>query len=202
MGVNRRAANQQMLIAVVAERIVVMTAQTNSRVDWAFIIKWIVASDVVLFISSYILGGTLLLGRVLPPAMVIVMAYALLGAVLSTAQGWAMPNFDKPWGRWVLLTTISFASAALMAMLLRMNQTLWYVSIGITSGILQWTMLRRQVRWAGLWIAANTLAWLLVALWEVWGLLLIGSITGVTMMWLLNHSKQPAQSAASSTQVN
>jgi hypothetical protein len=184
-----------------AERIA-MTVQENNRVDWTFVIKWIVASEVVVLIIAYILGGTFLLGGILPPIVVIVMAYALLGAVWGAAQGWAIPNFSKQWGRWTLLTMIGFASSMLVEMLFQMNHALWYAFIGIASSVLQWTILRRQVRWAGLWIVANTAAWLLAALWEVWGLLLIGSITGIAMMWLLNHPKHSISVAAPATQIN
>jgi hypothetical protein len=176
-----------------------MTAQASDQVSWFFAIKWIAASEAVLFIAGYILGGTFLLGSVLPAAVVVVMAYALWGAVLGAAQGWAMPNFSKHWGRWALLTMIGFAGSMFVVLLLRVNLL---VCIGIASGVLQWTILRRQVRWAGLWIFANALAWLLAALWETWGLLLIGPITGLTMMWLLNHPKQSVQVTPAVTQIN
>ena len=174
-----------------------MTEQMDSRVGWFFAIMWIVASKVAVFIVGFIMLATVSL---LGPIVGLLAAYALMGAIFGTAQSWAMPDFRGQEGRWVLLTMIGLAGAVSIGMLLRMNQVMLFTFIGAASGFLQWTMLHHKVRRAGLWIVANAVAWLLSALWEDTGLLLIGPITGLTMMWLLNHPKQSL--ATATTQVN
>jgi hypothetical protein len=78
--------------------------------------------------------------------------------------------------------------------------------LGTAIGAMQWTILRQSARGAWRWVVANGLAWapgLYIALWSEqvyadewylgallyggWGGLLVGAVTGVILLWLLNH---------------
>ena len=69
---------------------------------------------------------------------------------------------------------------------------------GIVTGLLQWLVLRRQVAWAGWWILASTVGWIVGGAvsgivpvnnpvgWSVIGAV-YGAITGMALVWLLRR---------------
>jgi hypothetical protein len=81
--------------------------------------------------------------------------------------------------------------------------------LGTAIAVMQWTILRRVARGARRWIGANGLAWapgLYIAIWPrqtlvnggyltlllygSLGGLLVGAVTGLVLLWLLNHQEQ------------
>jgi hypothetical protein len=59
----------------------------------------------------------------------------------------------RPW-RWIVTTTIGWIAGYLIAFYLLPPEleTLTGMVIGLTTGIAQWIILRREVHWAGWWI--------------------------------------------------
>jgi hypothetical protein len=67
--------------------------------------------------------------------------------------------------------------------------------IGLTTGSAQWLILRREVHWAGWWIAINVIAWT-TGLAFLPGLIstgaMVGLITATALALLLNVPKRVA----------
>jgi hypothetical protein len=71
-----------------------------------------------------------------------------------------------------------------------------FACIGLTIGLLQWSILRRYFVRSIFWVLASTLGWgicVLATQLSVWafflGALLYGAITGVTLLWILRKKE-------------
>jgi len=180
-----------------------MTAQENNKPGLTFVVKWIVAFVVASIVSSLLMLAILFLAQyVRIPALVGVLLMALvMGAVLGAGQGLIMmPYLDRS-ELWIGLTALGYAVGFGVPSLLGFDSLLRYASIGLALGLLQWWVLRRYVEAAGWWIVVNLACWLVAGLVDQ-GALLYSPVSGLVMMWLLNHSKQSVEVAPVVTQVN
>ena len=89
------------------------------------------------------------------------------------------------------------------------------VVIGIFVGIAQWVILRRKFSNSEWWILASAISFGVIIVASFWlgshpteaiarclNGIIFGAITGLVLVYLYNHPKQPVPSAASATQVN
>lgn len=75
-------------------------------------------------------------------------------------------------------------------------EALIFACAGLTTGLLQWLILKRHFSRSVYWILASTLGWgicVLVTLLSIWaffiGALLYGAITGATLLWIMPHKE-------------
>ena len=134
-------------------------------------------------------------------------AFMLFGALIGIMQWLVLRKYVAKSGFWFLTSAIAmFIGNAVSDVLplffhLRPIATelfLGWFFFGSISGLLQWMLLRKQVLYAGWWIAANTLAVTLAGVFFPSDLGLIGGclgwafsgvITGGSMFFLLQHPK-------------
>ena len=131
------------------------------------------------------------LGRLLLPNLALVTTGLAIGILQWFVLQW---RFKKAW-QWILATTAGYTLGAMLtnAAILPGMDFLAGVLIGLTTGTAQWLILRREVQWAGWWIAVNIIAWttgmaFLPGLFSTGAL--VGLITATTLALLLNARKQ------------
>ena len=114
--------------------------------DWAVVFYWMMATT-----SGWLFGWLLL------PAIALVIAGIGAGLVQCLVL---VRRIARPW-RWILATAIGWlAGLAIMIPLAPVGMgVLNGMVIGATTGIAQWMLLRREVHWAGWWIAMSAVAW-------------------------------------------
>jgi hypothetical protein len=208
-----------------AERITFMTAQTIRKVSWIFWLQWVFA-NVLGLIAGLMLGLSAFFiifqpdnpvseseafRSALPAAA---LAGIVIGIVIGTAQWLILRRYIRVIGWWWILTsTLGWGiGGALGALVESVNAG---AIAGLIMGILQLSVLFRFGRKSIAWVAICIVAWALseslmsrAMLSEVWAIFVIlagvmaGALTGLTMMWVLNHPKQSVQLAASASQVN
>jgi hypothetical protein len=180
-----------------------MTAQENNRPGLTFVVKWIVAFVAAGIVSTLLMLALMFLAQyVRIPALVGVLLMALvMGAVLGAGQGLIMmPYLDRS-ELWIGLTALGYAVGFIVPSLLGLDPLLRYAAIGLALGLLQWLILRRHVEASGWWIVVNLACWLAAGMFDE-GALLYSPVSGLVMMWLLNHPKQSVSPAATVTQIN
>lgn len=114
--------------------------------DWALLTYWMLATT-----SGWLLGWLLL------PVVALVTAGIGAGVMQWLVLYRRIP---RAW-RWILITAVGWLGG-LAIMIAAVPPGLGALSgtvLGTTTGIMQWILLRRQVRWAGWWIAVSALAW-------------------------------------------
>ena len=114
--------------------------------DWAVMFYWMMATT-----SGWLFGWLLL------PAIALVTAGIGAGLMQCLVLVRRIP---RPW-RWILATAIGWLAGLVMVIPLvpAGMGTLSGMVIGTTTGIAQWVLLRREVHWAGWWIAMSAVAW-------------------------------------------
>ena len=158
--------------------------------DWALLFYWMMATT-----SGWLFGWLLW------PPIALVTAGVTAGLVQWLVLVHRLP---RAW-RWILATAIGWlAGLAIVLVVIPMGMgALSGLVIGATAGLAQWVLLRREIRWAGWWIAMSAVAWAVglslapspeaVLLPRV---VLSGTmasvITGITLELLLRHPR-PAQ---------
>ena len=154
--------------------------------DWALWFFWIMAST-----WGWLLGGLIL------PGVTMIIAGILVGASQwLVLQG----RFDRPW-RWIVATSFGWIAGYFITLLMLPQEleTLTGMIIGLTTGIAQWMILRREFHWAGWWIIFSTIGWI-TGLTLLPGILLTGTmagaLTGLCLEILLRNPK-PKTIAAS-----
>jgi hypothetical protein len=131
------------------------------------------------------------LGRLLLPNLALV----TVGLAIGILQWFVLQRrFQKAW-QWILATTAGLTTGAVItyaAIPVEMD-FLAGVLIGVTTGSAQWLILRREVQWAGWWIAINVIAWT-TGLAFLPGLIstgaMVGLITATALALLLNVPKK------------
>jgi hypothetical protein len=120
--------------------------QGTFALDWAFFFYWLMATT-----FGWLLGWLLL------PTIGVVMAGVGAGAMQWVVLNRRMP---RAW-RWILATAVGWmAGVAIVLPLVPPGMGLLSGAIiGTATGTAQWWLLRRQVHWAGWWIAVSMLAW-------------------------------------------
>jgi hypothetical protein len=131
------------------------------------------------------------LGRLLLPNLALV----TVGIAIGILQWFLLQRrFKKAW-QWILATAAGWTvgSAIVYAAIPQGMDFLSGLLIGLSIGLAQWLILRREVQWAGWWIAVNIIAWttgmaFLPGLFSTGAL--VGLITATTLALLLNARKQ------------
>ncbi len=180
-----------------------MTTQEANRPGIGFVVKWILAFIVANIVSLLLMSAFLFLTQTLklPGWLGVVLAALIVGAVLGAGQGFIMmPYLDRS-ELWIGLTALGYAVGSIVPTLLQLDPILRYASIGLALGLFQWLILRRYVETSGWWIVVNLACWLAAGVFDE-GALLYSPVSGLVMMWLLNHPKQSVQLAISVTPVN
>jgi len=156
--------------------------------DWGLVYYWMMATT-----SGWVFGWLLL------PAIAPVTA----GVGASIVQCLVLvKRIPRAW-RWILATAIGFLAGQILAfpVIPADMGVLSGMVIGATAGLAQWVLLRREVHWAGWWIAISSLAWStslnLVSGPEpvilprlVLSGILPSVLTGIALELLLRHPKQ------------
>lgn len=97
--------------------------------------------------------------------------------------------------RWALFTAIAWIGGSVLLLTIvpsDLQFLLTGLTVGLCTGLAQWLILRREVRWAGWWIAINALAWA-AGLTLLPGTLstgaLAGATTGIALSLLLHNPR-------------
>lgn len=164
-----------------------MDHRSQGPFDWGFLFQWMVATT---------MGW--LLGKVLFPGLTLVVT----GLAMSGLQWFILQHrLPKAW-RWIAASMVGWLAGGLVVTLL-LPEPFEFLSgllFGLTTGLGQWTVLRREVLWAGWWIPVSALAWT-TGLNVLPGIMLsgvmIGLVSGIALEILLRHPKprqtQPAE---------
>jgi hypothetical protein len=120
--------------------------QSTLTLDWSFLFYWLMATT---------FGW--LLGWLLFPTIGVATAGVGAGVVQCFVLFSRIP---RAW-RWILATAAGWLAGVLIAIpIIPAGMGLLSGAIiGVATGIAQWWLLRRQVHWAGWWIAVSMLAW-------------------------------------------
>ena len=153
------------------------------KFDWAFWFQWIMATT---------LGWVL--GRFLLPDL----AYVVIGIALGILQWFVLQRrLTRAW-RWIVATVVGWVVGSTLIWFLpaQGSEFLAGVLLGLTVGVAQWLILRKEFYWNGWWIPINVVAWttgmaFLPGIFSTGAL--IGSITGIALGLLVQFPK-PAQS--------
>jgi hypothetical protein len=133
------------------------------------------------------------LGRLLLPNLALV----TVGLAIGILQWFVLQRrFKKAW-QWILATTAGYTLGSLLsnAAIPQGMDFLAALLIGLTTGLAQWFILKREVQWAGWWIVINIIAWttglaFLPGLFSTGAM--VGLITATALALLLNVPKRPA----------
>lgn len=114
--------------------------------DWALVFYWMIATT-----SGWLVGWLFL------PAIAPVTPGVGAGIMQSFVLTHRTP---KAW-RWILATVVGWLAGRLLVVPVAPAGmgVLAGLVIGAATGVAQWVLLRREVYWAGWWIAISALAW-------------------------------------------
>ena len=155
--------------------------------DWALWFFWIMATTWGWLLGSFFPG----LALVISGFMVAVFQWLVL-------QG----RVSRPW-RWIIATSIGWIAGYFITLFLLPAELeiLTGMMLGLTTGVAQWTILRREFHWAGWWIIFSMMGWLtglnLFSGIFITGMM-SGALTGLCLEVLLRNPK-PRTVAASPT---
>jgi hypothetical protein len=154
--------------------------------DWALWFYWIMAST-----WGWLLGGLILPGVTMIIAGVLVGAFQWLVLQGRLAHAW----------RWIVATSAGWIIGYLITLLMLPQEFefLQGMIIGLTTGIAQWMILRREFHWAGWWIIFSTMGWI-TGLTLLQGVLLSGTMSGALSglcLEILLRNPKPKTTAAS-----
>ncbi len=190
-----------------------MTAQGINKPGLGFVISWVIAFVVSNIVRALLTSGLeFVFSKSAFEATTATIIAGIIGALiagmcLGAAQGWAMLNYMKRTEAWMLWSGLGYVLGTVIGViavgLLQVNLLLAEALAGLIVGVCQWFVLRTQVEQSGWWIVTNIIAWsaLSLVLGE-FGNVLFSPVTGLVMLWLLNHPKQPVQLTTSIPQVN
>jgi len=147
--------------------------------DWALWFFWIMATT-----WGWLLGGFILPGLTLVTS----------GFMIAVFQWFVLQGrISRPW-RWIVATSIGWIGGYFITLFLLPQEfeTLTGMIIGLTTGIAQWLILRRELHWAGWWIIFSVIGWT-TGLTLLPGVMLTGTmagaLTGIALEVLLRHPK-------------
>jgi len=112
--------------------------------DWALVFYWMMATT-----SGWLFGWLLW------PPIALLTAGVLAGAVQCAVLVHRIP---RAW-RWLLATGAGWLAGMAMVLAAAGTGSLAGLAIGAFTGTAQWILLRREVHWAGWWIAISAMAW-------------------------------------------
>lgn len=152
--------------------------------DWALWFSWIMASAVGWAAAHLLFRGI--------PIVIAGTAIAALQAAVLHGR------IKNPW-RWGVFSTLGWSAAyILLTILLPVHNTgLLGPLMGVSFGIPQWLILKKEVHWAGWWIPMSIIGWtsgltLLPGLFSSGAL--PGAWTGLTLVTLLKYSTPSSHS--------
>ncbi len=186
----------------------------QTEINWKFWLAWVFANAV-----GWIVGMTLsvFLGsliEVLTDGWLTIVVWAVIALIAGLSLGinqwfvmraYLLPENTRWLNGWVVVTTLAWAPSLVVVVALGVGEQLNFASsgaiIGMTMGIAQYFVLFRKVLRAEWWAIANTIGWMAgLALADVidqaLGYVLAGgvsgAITGLFLVWLLNHPIGPS----------
>jgi F0F1-type ATP synthase membrane subunit c/vacuolar-type H+-ATPase subunit K len=147
--------------------------------DWALFFFWIMATTL-----GWFLGGLVLTG----------LSFVISGFLIGIFQ-WAVlqGRIRNPW-RWMIATTAGWTAGYLITLfgIPGLFELTNGGVIGLTTGLAQWLVLRREVNWAGWWIVFSIIGWT-TGLTLIPGAMLSGTmagiLTGLALEILLRYPK-------------
>jgi len=155
----------------------------SKTLDWTFWFYWIMATSIGWIIGKLFFSNFPI----------------ILSGIGVSALQWAVlyGRIHKAW-RWGILSSIGWISGYILFVVIFSSSSsiLLGTFLGITVGIPQWLILKREVEWAGWWVIISALAWN-TGLTIMPGLLtsgaLPGALTGLTLVILFRFSpsKEP-----------
>lgn len=156
-----------------------MKKNRTETMDWALWFYWIIATTI-----GWLIGNIFFMG--IPVIM--------SGAAISALQ-WAIlhQRIHKAW-RWVIYSLAGWIIGYILYLIISAGTRGIFAGamIGLTVGIAQWLLLRKEVHWAGWWIIISALAWT-TGMDIIPGLLtsgaLPGALTGLTLVILFRFSR-------------
>ena len=151
----------------------------SETMDWALWFYWIMATTL-----GWLIGSIFFIG--IPVVM--------SGATISALQ-WAIlhQRIHKAW-RWAVYSSAGWIVGYILFVILHASNmgVLAGPLIGLTVGIAQWTVLRKELNWAGWWVIISIMAWT-TGINLMPGLLtsgaLPGALTGFTLVILFGFSR-------------
>ncbi len=147
--------------------------------DWALWFYWIMATT-----WGWLLGVLIL------PELALAIAGVFIGAFQWLVLQGRIP---RPW-RWIAATGIGWILGYFITLFLLSPglETLAGMIIGLTTGIAQWMILRKELHWSGWWIIFSLIGWT-TGLTLLPGLVrtgsLAGALTGLCLEVLLRNPK-------------
>jgi len=154
------------------------------------VIKRILSFDSVLWFF-WIMATTWgwLLGRLILPQLALVIAGVSIGIFQwLVLQG----RVSRPW-RWIPSTSLGWIAGYLIALYMIPEAfMLEGMVIGLTTGVAQWLLLRRELHWAGWWIVFSVIGWitgftLFPGIFSTG--IMAGALTGICLEVLLRNPK-------------
>jgi hypothetical protein len=114
--------------------------------DWGLWFFWIMA----------VTWGWLLGSLVLPGVTMIIAGFLVGVFQWLVLQG----RIARPW-HWIVATSIGWMAGYFITLFMLPNEleTLTGTIIGLTTGIAQWMILRKEFHWATWWIVFSTMGW-------------------------------------------
>jgi hypothetical protein len=157
--------------------------------DWALWFFWIMATTL-----GWVLGGLILTG----------LAFVASGFAVGIFQWLVLQGrVAYPW-RWIVSTCCGWTIGYLITVfgLPHGFEIFDGVIVGLTTGIAQWLILRRELQWAGWWIIFSIIGWTTgITLFP--GIMLTGTLagalTGLTLEILLRNPKRAPIHSQSAT---
>jgi hypothetical protein len=147
--------------------------------DWALWFFWIMATT-----WGWLVGSLLLTGMARLSAGLFVGIFQWLILQSRLRQAW----------RWIVATGVGWIVGYLLAFFLLPQELSFFegMLIGLTTGIAQWMILRREIHWAGWWIIFSIIGWT-TGITLLPGIFLTGTIagalTGLCLEILLRYPK-------------
>jgi hypothetical protein len=145
--------------------------------DWSLWFFWIMATTL-----GWFLGGLIF------SSLTIITSGLLVGVFQWLVL---IDRISRPW-RWILATFSGWTVGCLIVFfeIPREFEIFVGVVIGLTTGIAQWLILRRELHWAGWWIIFSVIGWI-TGLVLLPGVMLTGTmagaLTGIALEILLRY---------------
>jgi hypothetical protein len=147
--------------------------------DWALWFFWIMATT----------WGWLLTALIWPELRLVI-----AGMLVGVFQWLVLQGrFARPW-HWIIVTSLGWLLGYFITLYWVPSEpgTLTGLTLGLTTGIAQWIVLRRELHWAGWWIIFSIMGWV-TGLNLMPGFFLTGTmagaLTGVCLEILLRNPK-------------
>jgi len=151
---------------------------SNDSLDWAFWFYWIMATTIGWMIGEMFFNG---------------LPFVVSGAVIASLQCALLNSrINQAW-RWAILSITGWVIGYILFLLFIPSDMYLLAGpiIGAAVGIPQWSILRKELNYAGWWIIISIMGWT-TSISVIPGLLssgaLSGALTGFTLMILFRFS--------------